>query len=109
LSAEYRHLQQRIDQQPHPANSVFDALQMLSCFHRHHRAKVIHQDPGITGDVAEWGTQVMGNGVGKGLQFVVGGLQLLGTLCYPLFQVFVELADLQFICFSPRNITERKA
>src|SRR5580704_17445300 len=87
-------------------DTVFDELQMLSWFHSHHRTEVVHQDPGKTSDVTEWGTQIKGNGVGKCLQFVVGGLQLLGTLGYPVFQVFVEFADLKFICFSLGDISE---
>jgi hypothetical protein len=77
------------------ANSVFDELQILSCFHSHHRTEVDHEDPGKTSDVAEWGAQIMGDGVGKGLQFMVGGLKLLGTFGYPVFQIFIECSNLE--------------
>src|ERR1700733_7914738 len=79
---------------------------MLSCFHRHPWAEVIHQDPGKTGDVAEWCAEIVGNGIGKGLQFIVGGLQLLGTFGNPLFQLVVQLANFQFIPFSLSDISE---
>ncbi len=71
------------------------------------RAEVFLQNPGKASDVAQGSAQIVGHRVGKGLQFLIGFIQLGGTLQDTLFQFLVELANLAFGRPSLGNVAER--
>ena len=75
---------------------IFDTLQMFSCFASHLCSKIVHQDPGESGDVAQRGAQIVGNGIRKRLQFAIGALQLGCTFGYSVFQIIIQCANLKF-------------
>ncbi len=57
-------------------------------------------------DVPQRRPQIVGHGIGKSFQLMVGGRQLRGTLHYPLFQFFIQLANFPLVRFSLRDVTE---
>lgn len=107
VPADSRQIQQLIHQQAHAVDALFDALQVSSCFGVHSGGEVFNQDSGKTADVAERRAQIMRNGIGEGLQFVIGCRQLRCAFFHPLFKFLVELADLALVGFSLRDVAER--
>ena len=54
--------------------------------------------------MAQWRAQIVGDGITKGFQFLVGRLQLCRALGNALFQLFVEEVDLILRAFALRYV-----
>jgi hypothetical protein len=54
------------------------------------------QHPGKAFNGPDGSLEVMGHGIRKGFQLLVGGLQLGGPLPHPLFQLFVDHLEFFF-------------
>ena len=106
VPAHPRQIQQLIHQQPHAVNSVLNAFQVTLRFWRQSGAKIFGQDFGKTANVPQRRAQIVRNRVGESLQLLIRGCQLRGTLLHPLFEFFVQLADLPLVNFSLRDVTK---
>ena len=69
---------------------------------------IFQENPGETVNGPEGRPQVMGDGIGKTFQFLVGRLQLGRAPLHPLFQLFIELVDFFLGLFPVRDVMEGK-
>ena len=69
---------------------------------------IFQENPGEAVNGPEGPPQVMGDGIGKTFQLLVGRLQLGRAPLHPLFQFFIELVDFFLGLFPARDVMEGK-
>src|SRR4051795_3816513 len=56
--------------------------------------------------MAQRGTQVVRDGISKGLQFLIGSFELGGPLFDSVLEIIIEVANFTLVCFSLRDVAE---
>ena len=90
-AAQAGQIKQTVDQPPHVAHRMVHLVQ------RRHELLAVALVGGlaaqldVVADLAQWRAQVVRDGVRETLQLIVRGLELLGALLHPVFQLGVQV------------------
>ena len=106
MAADTRQVQQLIDQKAHLLRPCLNAIEVATGFGIERRTELFDQDLGKAADVAQRCAQIMGNGITKGFQFLVGCGQLRGAFGHPDFEFVTESADLVLIGLAASDVAE---
>lgn len=96
-----------VDERAHALGGPADAAQVVPAFRVQLVRVVLFENLAESVDGAQGLAQVVGHGVGEGLQLPVGGLQLGRARHHPLFQFGVELDDLLPGALALGDVLER--
>ena len=103
-AAQAREGQEVVNELAHVPGVGPDDIQQPLAFGIQAVGIIFQENPGETVNGPQRRPEVMGDGIGKTFQFLVGRLQLGRATLDPLFQFFIELADFFFGPFPIGNV-----
>lgn len=90
LPPQPRKLQQIFYETRHVGGRRTDAIQVVPCFFRKLRSVFLLENARKTIHVPQRRSQIVRNGIGKGLQFAICFLEFSGSLLYAFFHILLS-------------------